>query len=71
MSNTKPESVSTNALTARLLLFAAGMFVFGVFVLPPVYDVFCEVTGLGGKTKGQAAENVCGRPRRWRVAGRS
>ena len=58
MRNTKPESVSTNALTARLLLFAAGMFVFGVFVLPPVYDVFCEVTGLGGKTNERAAENV-------------
>lgn len=58
MSDKKPESVSTRALTARLLLFAAGMFVFGVFVLPPVYDVFCEVTGLGGKTSGQAAENV-------------
>ena len=58
MSNQQPESVSTSALTARLLLFAAGMFVFGVFVLPPVYDVFCEVTGLGGKTNEQAAENV-------------
>jgi len=58
MSNKSPVSVSTNALTARLLAFAAGMFIFGVFVLPPVYDVFCEVTGLGGKTNNQAATNV-------------
>ncbi len=28
------------------------MFLFAVFVLPPLYDVFCEVTGLGGKTGG-------------------
>lgn len=58
MSNEKPGSISTSALTARLLLFAVGMFVFGVFVLPPVYDVFCEVTGLGGKTNSEAATNV-------------
>ncbi|MGI9203107.1 MAG: cytochrome c oxidase assembly protein [Woeseiaceae bacterium] len=58
MSKEKPGPISTGALTARLLMFAAGMFVFGVFVLPPVYDVFCEVTGLGGKTNDRAAENV-------------
>lgn len=58
MSDRKPESISTRALTMRLLAFAAGMFIFGVFVLPPVYDVFCEVTGLGGKTSNQAATNV-------------
>lgn len=29
------------------------MFFFAIFVLPPIYDVFCEVTGLGGKTGGQ------------------
>lgn len=28
------------------------MFVFAVFVMPPLYDVFCEVTGIGGKTGG-------------------
>lgn len=34
------------------------MFGFGVFVLPPLYDVFCEVTGLGGKTNTESATNV-------------
>lgn len=29
------------------------MFLFAVFVLPPIYDVFCEITGLGGKTGGR------------------
>lgn len=36
----------------KLLLSAAGMFLFAVFVMPPLYDVFCEVTGIGGKTAG-------------------
>jgi len=39
-------------LTFRLLLAAAGMFAFAVFLMPPLYDAFCEVTGIGGKTGG-------------------
>ena len=34
------------SLTVRLLLMAAGSFAFG-FALVPLYDVFCEVTGIG------------------------
>ncbi len=34
------------SLTARLVLMAAGSFAFG-FALVPLYDVFCEVTGIG------------------------
>ena len=34
---------------ARLVLAAAAMFAFG-YALVPLYDVFCEVTGLGGRT---------------------
>ena len=26
------------------------MFLFGLVVLPPLYDVFCDITGLNGKT---------------------
>lgn len=33
----------------QLLLVAVGMFGFG-FLLVPMYDVFCEITGLNGKT---------------------
>ncbi len=39
--------------TVKLLIGAVGMFIFAVFVLPPIYDVFCEITGLGGKTGGR------------------
>lgn len=39
--------------TALLLALAAGMFGFA-FALVPLYNVFCEVTGLNGKTSAQA-----------------
>lgn len=53
--------MSPNAsLAARLVLFAGGMFVFGFVALPPLYEVFCEVTGFGGRTNttAQAAEEA-------------
>jgi len=37
----------------NLLLGVVGMFAFG-FALVPLYDVICDVTGLNGKTGGQA-----------------
>jgi cytochrome c oxidase assembly protein subunit 11 len=40
--------------TLLLFALAAGMFGFA-FALVPLYDVFCEITGLNGKTAGQAA----------------
>ncbi|MGE4532233.1 cytochrome c oxidase assembly protein [Halomonas sp.] len=38
---------------AKTLFALAGMFLFA-FALVPLYDVFCEVTGLNGKTSGSA-----------------
>ena len=35
--------------TARLVLFTVLMFGFG-YALVPLYDVFCKITGLNGKT---------------------
>lgn len=40
-----------------LLLIVLVMFGFG-FMLVPLYDVFCEVTGLNGKTAGQYQGNL-------------
>jgi len=37
---------------AKLALTAVGMFGFA-FALVPLYDLLCEVTGLGGRTGGQ------------------
>jgi len=39
-------------LLAKLVTLAAAMFMFAIFVLPPLYDLFCEITGIGGKTEG-------------------
>ena len=47
------DQVSTRSLSLRLLVFAIGMFGFG-FMLVPLYDVFCEITGLGGRTNTEA-----------------
>lgn len=44
---TKHRKVLRNAA-----LVVVGMFGFG-FALVPIYDVFCEVTGLNGKTQGR------------------
>lgn len=35
-----------------LIVIVVGMFAFG-FMLVPLYSIFCEVTGLNGKTSGQ------------------
>jgi cytochrome c oxidase assembly protein subunit 11 len=46
---------NSNSTTAfKLSLIVVGMFGFG-FALVPLYDLLCEVTGLGGKTGGQYA----------------
>lgn len=49
-----PEKESNAVLTGKLLVFAAGMFAFGFLVLPPLYDVFCDITGFGGRTNSSA-----------------
>ena len=41
-------------LVAKLGAIALGMFGFG-YALVPLYDVFCEITGLNGRTAAQAA----------------
>lgn len=43
-------------LIRRLLLLVVMMFGFG-YALVPLYDVFCEVTGLNGKTGNQVVLN--------------
>ncbi len=48
-------------LVGKLLLLTVGMFGFG-YLLVPLYDVFCEITGLGGRTDGQAATVVATEP---------
>jgi cytochrome c oxidase assembly protein subunit 11 len=47
----------TKSLVIKLLVGVVAMFGFG-FALVPLYDVFCEVTGLNGKTSVTAYQAV-------------
>jgi cytochrome c oxidase assembly protein subunit 11 len=48
------EQLTTRSLTGRLLLLTCAMFGFG-YLLVPAYDVFCEITGFGGRTNNAPA----------------
>ncbi len=50
------EGLSTPSLIRRLLVVVVVMFCFGVFVLPPLYDVMCQAFGINGKTNASAFE---------------
>lgn len=49
MTNSTSNPNDNKSLTLRLVGLALGMFAFG-FALVPLYDVFCELTGFGGRT---------------------
>ena len=44
-----PKRESNRKIVAKLTVAAIAMFAFG-FALVPLYDVFCDLTGLNGKT---------------------
>ena len=47
------QKTENRKIVTQLLVVTVAMFGFG-FLLVPLYDVFCEITGFGGKTGGQA-----------------
>jgi cytochrome c oxidase assembly protein subunit 11 len=49
-----PEPGNNRSLVGQLLIMTVAMFGFG-FLLVPLYDVFCEITGFGGRTNTEAA----------------
>ena len=49
---TEQNEKQTKRLVVRLATAAIAMFGFG-FGLVPLYDVFCEITGLNGKNFNQ------------------
>jgi cytochrome c oxidase assembly protein subunit 11 len=53
----EPVRKANRGLAAKLLLMAAGSFAFG-FALVPLYDVFCEVTGIGSRERLSQATPV-------------
>ena len=48
---------ATGRLAIKLVVVVVAMFGFG-FALVPLYDVFCEITGLNGKTDQLAASDA-------------
>ena len=50
MSDNGEQKISNAALTVRLVALAVATFAFGFLVLPPMYKVFCDITGFGGRT---------------------
>jgi len=55
----KPQqhATSISRLVAKLAITVVAMFGFG-FAMVPLYNVFCEITGLNGKTGGRVAYEV-------------
>ena len=50
-------SSNVNRTAGKLAILALAMFGFG-YALVPLYNVFCEVTGLNGKTGVVSADAV-------------
>jgi cytochrome c oxidase assembly protein subunit 11 len=51
--NSEQQKSENRSLVGRLLILTVAMFGFG-FALVPLYDVFCEITGFGGRTNTEA-----------------
>jgi cytochrome c oxidase assembly protein subunit 11 len=51
--NSEQQKSENRSLLGRLLIMTVAMFGFG-FALVPLYDVFCEITGFGGRTNTEA-----------------
>lgn len=56
MSAPDPRARANKRLAGKLFLVVVAMFAFG-FALVPLYDVFCQITGLNGNT-GRIDERV-------------
>lgn len=51
----KFDALTPNTLLAiKLCLISILMLVFALFLMPPLYNVFCDITGLNGKTENKA-----------------
>ena len=51
--NSEQQKSENRSLVGHLLILTAAMFGFG-FALVPLYDVFCEITGFGGRTNTES-----------------
>jgi len=66
MSKSVTRNPASGPLLRRLVLLVVGMFGFG-YALVPLYGVFCELTGFGGRTGVVEADALDGAVDRSRV----
>jgi cytochrome c oxidase assembly protein subunit 11 len=57
MMNQSTSNNPNTKLVVKLVVIVFGMFTFG-FALVPLYDVFCDITGINGKTNETAVVYV-------------
>ena len=52
------EHKSSAKTVMQLSLLAVAMFAFAIWIMPPLYTLFCEITGLNGKTGDRYTQPV-------------
>ncbi|MCK5727721.1 MAG: cytochrome c oxidase assembly protein [Methylococcales bacterium] len=57
MNNNDEIKAKNTRLVRKLLFIVIAMFGFG-YALVPIYDVFCDLTGINGKTNTSAADET-------------
>ena len=48
------ESRKHLVLSGKLAMLSVAMFAFGYIVMPPLYNIICDITGLNGRTNSAA-----------------
>lgn len=66
VSDSKPDAPDNKPkshikVASKMLALAIGMFGFG-YLMVPMYDIICDITGLNGKTGRVSAETVASAP---------
>lgn len=61
VSSDTPKTRSHGLVAGKMLLLACGMFGFG-YLMVPLYDIVCDITGLNGKTGRVSVSEVAEAP---------
>ncbi len=60
MNERSPQKSKLKKTLFILFLAAVGWFIFGFVLMPLMYNVFCQITGLNGKIQGPSGYNDSG-----------
>ena len=50
VTDMKQNKKITKGFWVKLISAPILMFIFAIFIMPPIYDIFCEITGFNGTT---------------------